>query len=198
MPAANNEIDLSTVGDVVLHLYYTALDGGIPFQEAVVANNTANLPTSGVKVFSAQNDFVAPPASGANPHPVAPWQAFLYPPTSGADQVLTLPISPSKFPNWVRGKTITVTNLTVLAAAWPPTSFLLVPQAPLPNPNTSIVMTPVGGASEPNIVSASIPTPGTLPATWSFKMQQQGANDFVSLTPDTIGDVLLVLSYQVA
>ena len=28
MPEANNEVDLSAVGDVVLHLYYTALDGG--------------------------------------------------------------------------------------------------------------------------------------------------------------------------
>jgi hypothetical protein len=31
MPQLNNEVDLTTVGDVVLHLYYTALDGGAPF-----------------------------------------------------------------------------------------------------------------------------------------------------------------------
>lgn len=35
MPQQKNEINLSNVGDVVLHLYYTALDGGAAFQGAV-------------------------------------------------------------------------------------------------------------------------------------------------------------------
>jgi len=194
MPQSNNEVDLSTVGDIVLHLYYTALDGGAPFQQAVLANNAANLPTSGVKVFSAQNDFAAPPTSGANPHPVAPWQGFLYPPTAGANQVLTLLISASKFPAWTRGKTITVTSLTVLAIAWPPGTFVLVPQAPLPI--APITMTPVAGVSEPTVVYATVASPGTVPATWSFEIQQQGAPGFTSLTPDIIGDVLLLVSYD--
>ena len=47
------------------------------FQQAVQANNAANLPTSGIKVFSAQNDFAAPSPTAANPYPVSPWQAFL-------------------------------------------------------------------------------------------------------------------------
>jgi Tc toxin complex TcA C-terminal TcB-binding domain/Neuraminidase-like domain/Salmonella virulence plasmid 28.1kDa A protein len=196
MPQLNNEIDLSTVGDVVLHLYYTAVDGGAGLQAAAQANNIAHLPTSGVKVFSAQNDFVAPPASGANAKPVAPWQAFLYPATSGANQVLTLLISPSKFPAWTRGKTISVTSLTVLAIAWPPGTFILVPQAPLPTP--PITMTPVAVVSEPTVVAATLSAPGTLPATWSFQMQQKGVSDFVSLTQDTIGDILLLVSYQVS
>ena len=39
MPQMQQEVDLSTVGDVVLHLYYTALDGGATFQNAVQAYN---------------------------------------------------------------------------------------------------------------------------------------------------------------
>jgi hypothetical protein len=35
MPQKNNEINLSNVGDVVLHLYYTALDGGAALQSTV-------------------------------------------------------------------------------------------------------------------------------------------------------------------
>jgi hypothetical protein len=194
MSQANNEIDLTTVGDVVLHLYYTALDGGAALKQAAEDNNAANFPTSGIKVFSAQNDFVAPPTSGANPKPVAPWQGFLYPPTAGANQVLTLPIYASKFPAWTRGKTITVTSLTVLAIAWPTGTFVLVPQAPLPT--APITMTSVGGVSEPTVVSATIPSPGTLPTIWSFEIQQQGASTFTSLTPDMIGDVLLLVSYS--
>lgn len=196
MPQSNNEVDLSTVGDVVLHLYYTALDGGDTFKTAVQNYYAANMQTSGVKIFSAQNDFVAPPASGANAHPVAPWQGFLYPPTAGANQVLTLPITASKFPAWTRGKTITVTSLTIIAVAWPTGTFVLMPQAPLPT--APIAMAAVPNVSEPIVVSATIPSPGTVPAIWSFEIQQQGASNFTSLTPDMIGDVLLVVNYQVS
>jgi len=196
MLQSSNEIDLSTVGDVVLHLYYTALDGGGALKAAAQANMAANMPTSGIKVFSAQNDFAAPPTSGANAHPVAPWQGFLYPPTAGANQVLTLPIFASKFPAWTRGKTITVTSLTVIAIAWPTGTFVLVPQSPLPT--APITMTPVASVTEPTVVSATIASPGTVPALWSFELQQQGAPNFTSLTPDTIGDVLLVVNYQVS
>ena len=107
MPAATNEIDLSTVGDVVLHIFYTALDGGDALKAAAQANNAANLPNAGVKVLSALNDFGAPAASAANPFPVTPWRSFLATPAAG-DQTLTLSISPSQFPAWTRGKTITV------------------------------------------------------------------------------------------
>jgi hypothetical protein len=197
MPQNNNEVDLSPVGDVVLHLYYTALDGGSALQQAAQANNIANLPTSGIKVFSAQNDFSAPAATVANPYPVTPWQAFLATATAPANQTLTLAISPSKFPAWTRGKTISVTSVTVLAVAWPPGSFVLVPQAPLPN--AQINMVPVAGVTEPNVCAATIAMPPNTPlATWSFELQQQGAADFRSLTKNALGDVLLLVSYDVS
>ena len=51
MPDANNEIDLSAVGDVVLHLFYTSVDGGNAFKQGVQTNNLANLPTSGLRTL---------------------------------------------------------------------------------------------------------------------------------------------------
>lgn len=197
MPQLNNEVDLSTVGDIVLHLYYTALDGGARLQEAAQANNAANLPTSGIKVFSAQNDFAAPSPTDANPYPLTPWQAFLATATAPANQTLTLSISPLKFPAWTRGKTISVTSLTVLAVAWPPGNFLLAPQAPLST--APVPMTPVAGVTEPNVCAATIAMPADTPlGTWSFELQQQGAPDFRSLTKNEIGDVVLMVSYEVS
>ena len=196
MPQLNNEVDLSTVGDVVLHLHYTALDGGADFQQAVQANNAANLPTSGMKVFSAQNDFAAPTPTAANPYPVSPWQAFLASAVAPDNQTLTLSISSSKFPAWTRGKTITVTAITVLAVAWPPGNFALAPQPPLPA--ALLTMTPVPGVTEPNVCAATITMPPNSPlGTWSFELQQQGAADFRSLTKDEIGDVLLLVNFEV-
>ena len=194
MPQLNNEVDLSTVSEVVLHLYYTALDGGALFQRA---SSAANLPTSGVKVFSAQNDFPAPPPTAANPHPLTPWQAFLATATAPADQMLTLNVSPSKFPAWTRGKAISVTSLTVLAVARPPGDFVLAPHAPLPT--TPVPMTSVAGVTEPNVRTATIALPPkTPPGTWSFELQQPGAPDVRSLDENEIGDVLLLVSYEVS
>jgi len=197
MQEASNEIDLSTVGDVVLHLFYTAQDGGTALQQAALANIAANLPTSGVKVFSAQNDFPAQPATNANPYPPTPWQAFVAAATGGSDQTLTLAITPSKFPSWVRGKTLTVTDITALTLSWPPGNFVLEPQAPLPV--TDIVMAPVAGVAEPNVCSGTIAVPANTPlGTWTFKLRKQSAADFHSITKNDIGDVLLLVSYSVS
>jgi hypothetical protein len=271
MPQSNNEFDVSTVGDVVLHLYYTALEGGDALKSAAQANNAANAPTSGTKVFSAQNDFTAPPASFANPYPLSPWQAFLgkpfdvattlawpitaaqtsitvasdtgFPappflinigseilqvtavggtsntswtvtraqqgtqsaaaaqeavtllPASPPSQILILAMTPAKFPPWTRGKTISVTSLTVIAIAWAPGNFVLAPQAQLPTPQ--LVMTPVAGVTEPNICAATIAMPPNTPlGTWSFELQIQGAADFHSLSKNAIGDVLLLVNFE--
>jgi hypothetical protein len=219
MPQINNEFDVSTVGDVVLHLYYTALDGGATLQKAAEANNAASLPTSGIKLFSAQNDFTAPSPTVDNPFPLTPWQALVATQkaifnatamqTDGTqrwevfnntalvnnDQLLTLTILPAKFPAWTRGKTISVTSLTLLAVAWEPGDFVLAPQSPLPT--ATVNMTPVAGVTEPNVCAATIAMPPNTPlGTWSFKIKQASATDFRSLTKNLIGDVVLLVNYD--
>lgn len=184
LPAATNEIDLSTVADVVLHLHYTALDGGDTFQQAVQADNAANAPTTGTIVLSAGNDFAAA------------WQAFLAPPAGGADQVLTLNAAVSSFPGWTRGRTITITALTVLATSTRAGNFVLRPQAPLPT--ADVTLTPVAGVSEPNVVSGAVAPPPGSPGRWSFKLRAAAAGDFRSLTADDIGDVLLLVAFGAA
>jgi hypothetical protein len=170
----------------MLHLYYTALDGGGAFQQTVQNNNAANVPASGVRIFSAQSDFQSA------------WQAFLAPATAPANQVLTLNISPAKFPPWTRGKTISVTRLTVITVSWPAAvSFVLVPQAPLPG--AAVTLNPVPHATEPNVCSGTITTPtNTPPGRWSFELQKQGAADFRSLTSNDIGDLLLLVGFNVS
>ena len=197
MQEGNNEIDLSAVGDVVLHIFYTAVDGGDPFKQAVEADNAANLPTTGVKPFSAANDFAAPPASVTNQFPVSPWSAFLAPPAPATDQALTLSISPAKFPAWTRGKTISVNNITVVAISWNAGNFVVEPQAPLPNADVN--MTPVAGVTVPNVCAGTIAVPANTPlGSWTFKIRKQTAVDFRSLTKNDLSDVFLLVSYQVS
>ena len=184
LPAANNEIDLTSVGGVIIHLYYTALDGGDTFKQAVEADNAQNLPTSGTKLFSAQNDFSAS------------WQSFLATPQSNADQMLVLSLSPSRFPNWTRGKTITVTSLTVLAVSWNSGNFVLQPQAPLPGSN--VTLTPVAGVTEPNVTAGNVAVTNASLGGWTFKLRTSAAADFRSITQNDIGDVLWLVNFQVS
>lgn len=200
MPEATNDIDLSSVSDVVLHLYYTAVDGGDGLKGFVVQNNLDNQPASGVKVFSARNDFAAPAPTVANPYPLSPWDAFLQKPAAGdPDQSLALTISASKFPIWTRGKTITITGIAVLTVGWLPGNFSLEPQAPLTQVPADMAMSPVPGATEPNICGATLTVPpNTPPGKWTFKLKSGAAADFRSLTKNDVGDVLLLLSFQAA
>jgi Tc toxin complex TcA C-terminal TcB-binding domain/Neuraminidase-like domain/Salmonella virulence plasmid 28.1kDa A protein len=200
MPEATNEIDLSGVSDVVLHLYYTALYGGDALKGHVAQNNIDNLPASGVRVFSARNDFAAPSPTVANPYPQTPWDAFLTKPAAGdPDQSLVLTISPLKFPTWTRGKTITVTGIDVLTVGWTTGTFTLEPQAPLTQTPADVTMTPVAGSTEPNIYGASLMVPpNTAPGKWTFKLKTASVPDFRSLTKNDIGDVLLVVSFSVS
>jgi hypothetical protein len=195
LPAATNEIDLSAIGDVVVHLYYGALDGGDAFKQAVAADTTQNLPTSGLKLFSAQNDFGAPAPTDSLEYPLSPWQSFLATPPANQDQTFVLAVSTSRFPYWTRGKTITITGMTVLAVSWNAGSFVLRPQAPLPT--ADVTLTPVAGVTEPKVAAGTVAVPPNTPiGKWTFKLRAATAGDFRSLTSNDIGDVLLLLNFQ--
>jgi hypothetical protein len=121
-----------TSAGVVFHIYYTAVDGGATLKGYVEQNNIDNQPTVGVKVFSARNDFGAPAPTAANPYALSAWDTFLTKPAGAdPDQSLVVSISASKFPIWTRGKTISISTLTILSVGWPPESFVLEPEAPL-------------------------------------------------------------------
>jgi hypothetical protein len=185
LPAETNDIDLASVADVVLHLYYTSLDGGDSFKQAVEADNAANAPNAGALLLSARGDF-----------PAASWNGFLAGPGGGGDQELTLNVSAAKFPRWTRGKTITVTGLTVFATSQHAGNFVLAPLAPLPV--ATVNLTTVAGASEPNVVSGAVAVGAGSPGPWSFKLRASGAANFHSLKPEDVGDVLLLIAFTAA
>jgi Tc toxin complex TcA C-terminal TcB-binding domain/Neuraminidase-like domain/Salmonella virulence plasmid 28.1kDa A protein len=196
LPTETNEIDLSTVGDVVLHLHYTALDGGDAFKQAVEADTAEDAPNSGAILLSAANNFPAPQAGNGTQPPRSPWQSFLAPPPATGDQTLVLNVSPSRFPRWARGKTITLTGLTVFATSWTTGNFVLQPQAPLPT--ASIPLTPVAAVSQPNVALGNVAVANATPGTWRFKLRTAAATDFRSLSADDIGDLLLLVNFQVS
>ena len=110
--------------------------------------------------------------------------------------MLTLALSASKFPSWTRGKTITVTAITAYAISWTGSAFVIEPQGVLPS--ADVVLSPLPG--QPALVAAgaiaNLPA-GLKPGTWSFKLKEQSAGDFRSLSSGQIGDLILKIDFTV-
>src|SRR6476661_7606961 len=53
LPIETNQFDRSTISDVVVHLKYTAREGGKSLKDVALAT----LPTDGVRLFSARHEF---------------------------------------------------------------------------------------------------------------------------------------------
>lgn len=195
------QFDYSTITDVIMHVRFTARDGGGALADAAATAAKARLGqialaesrTGLYRLFSARHE---DPTS---------WAQFLNP-APGTDQVLTLATAPERFPFFTNGMDLKVAALDVIvvgAAANPWTLELTAPGGGSPALPASSDMAPgvhvwsIGPLSpKPDLGRA--PTPAdALPPTWTLKLKAPGAADFRSLTAAEIEDVLLVLAYEV-
>jgi hypothetical protein len=94
----SNLFDIQTISDVILHLSFTARDGGDALRDKVVALLTPppSTPRTGMRVFSAKRDF----PDG--------WQAFVAP-TSGV-RTLTADLSAARLTYAQRDQTVAIGN----------------------------------------------------------------------------------------
>ncbi|MFN3531517.1 MAG: hypothetical protein ACK41Q_03245 [Candidatus Brocadia sp.] len=104
------QFDYSTISDVILHLKYTARGNGGLFKENAVTYiknfimNTTDLPDQPLtRMFSMKHEFPTE------------WHKFLYPPTEGAEQVLSFTIGKGLFPFFTQDRDIAVMKIEVFA-----------------------------------------------------------------------------------
>jgi hypothetical protein len=194
------QFDYSTITDVVIHLRYTARDGGGALAAAARTSAKATLNkmalaesrTGLYRLFSARHEY---PTN---------WAQFLDP-APGADQVLTLQTPPERFQFFTHGLDIKVISLDVVVAAddssgsWtlevngPTGTALPVPANPdttLGVPDWSMPGLSIDLGKAPSAADAS-------PPTWTIKLKPPGAKDFRSLTAADVDDILLVVGYHV-
>jgi len=100
MPKENNAFDFETISDVILHLKYTAREGGDPLRQAA-ARWLQSAPQDGLlRLFSARHEF---PAA---------WYGFVNPSSATASGLsMTLVLTAERFPYQFRGKTITINSV---------------------------------------------------------------------------------------
>ena len=196
------QFDYSTITDVVLHLRYTARDGGETFRDTVKGAVRAQLNSTALaesrtglyRLTSARHEYPSE------------WARFLNP-AAGNDQVLTVTTPPERFPFFTSGMDLRARGLDVIAKTAEASDYTLVVTAPGGAPNTITFPADPALADahhvnvpiSPAIDLGRAPTPtGQAPPTWTFKLKKAGAADFRSLTEDDLEDFLLILSYAVS
>jgi len=126
------QFDWTTISDVVLHLRYTARDGGDLLRTGAVNGLTQAL-HSGVRLFSVRSDFPDAMAAFLNPPPATPGQA------------LTLDLRDADFPYPVQGKSPKLGEWLVLVR-WSDGTFGNLPltlAAPKPLAGPAPLVTPM-------------------------------------------------------
>ncbi|MEW6667896.1 MAG: neuraminidase-like domain-containing protein [Thermodesulfobacteriota bacterium] len=114
LPRETNYFDLGSVSDVILHLHYTARQGGEALKGAALGQLRTILPKEGRLLITFDRDF---------PNE---WNQFFRVPGDGSDQVLNFMLKSERFPFYAQGKTISITKLHVLAEADAEVDELLV------------------------------------------------------------------------
>jgi hypothetical protein len=100
LPQEFNQFDLDTVSDVILHMRYTAREGGRTLRDAAAEALRAQTPRTGVRLFSAKREFPTE------------WYRFLQPPDDQAFQELELDLT-ERFPFPFNGKTVAIDEVLV-------------------------------------------------------------------------------------
>jgi hypothetical protein len=180
MPIENNQFNIDTVSDLILHLKYTAQEGGKILADAAMKEIKDNNKT-GNRLFSLKHEF---------PNE---WYAFLNPAAPNTDQVLSIKLDGDRFPYQVSSGNFTITNIAVL-----------VDSAAASIPVLSV--TSPGNTSKPYTFSKvpvkygplftghpSSDWAGELPGIWKLINPSTNA---IKITKDNCNDILLVVSYE--
>jgi hypothetical protein len=155
LPADFRPFDYRTISDVILHIRYTARDGGDMLRDAATKKLSDALKamevdserTGLVRGFSARSEF--PDA----------WQAFAYMPDGQpGNPGLTLPITTDRFPAFASGRAVKVTGLVV---ALIPASGVTYDD----NDQVTVTLTPPTGAAQALTLSVQGNRAGGLPVS---------------------------------
>lgn len=181
LTSAVQTFDWSTITDVVIHLRYTAREGGELLRDAALKSLQSEL--EGIplrRAFSAMHEFPTE------------WNAFLRSATEG-EAVLKLDLSEKRFPYFARDLEPTISKIELVALVKSPSTW------------TDTNVTVEGGERTEEVTLASVDNlyggnpsgvveyQGASPGAWTVRMTTVS----LGLPSDWIEDVVVVATYQV-
>ncbi|MCQ6557500.1 Tc toxin subunit A-related protein [Paenibacillus mendelii] len=186
MPHDCNAIDFSTVSDVVMHVHYTARDGGAALASAARSGLQTILPQQGVRIFNLKQEFPSE------------WYRFIHPVQQGADQLLNITFEGKHVPFFDRHKAVKVTALHVIAPCQGETGYTLsfMPPSGAGMDAMALAKDYSYGAAHHGEKTFAAGSEPDLKGAWTFKLKADDAADDRSLQPDDVDGVYLIVQYR--
>jgi hypothetical protein len=183
------QFDYSTISDVIMHVRYTARDGGEQLRSDATTSLQTKINTMLVslkdrglmRMFSVRHEFPTQ------------WHAFLNPVSAAADQVIDLEITKDRFPYFANAATLKITRVELIAdASVTAINAINVTPAPLNPPPLNISGDGYYGANLRLVLDYT--TSKKNPGTWTLR--NVAANP--RLTRDKIDDLIVIVNYELS
>ncbi len=188
LPSGVTAFDYSTISDVILHLKYTARDGG----DALRSDSSTSLQTkintllvslkdTGLmRLFSARHEFPTQ------------WYAFLNG-AAGVDQVLTLNVTQDRFPYFASVATLKIKSIELVADT-SLASINAIQAAPAPLNAPPLNFTKDGYYGSMLRLTLDYSASKKAPGTWTITNPKAKP----ALTGDLVNDLILIVHYEVS
>jgi hypothetical protein len=191
LPNEFRQFDYDTISDVILHIRYTARDGGETLKTKAISNLNEYFrkddTTPSLRMFNLRQEFPSQ------------WHRFLNPSAPGSPNNFELEITPNLFPIRDANKRLKVKTIWLFARCKNPVDYTIVmtPPSPSPPPDRANELTPTrrseqyGGlqfAQKDVEIGVDLTA---APVKWQLHMSRSGGN-----IAGEVEDVLLVLGYE--
>ncbi len=184
LPKDTNHFDFDSIADVVLHLRYTARDGGATLAAAARQSVQAALPTAGVQLVDLKREFPDE------------WHAFLHPAGAGAEHEIAVTFTAQHFPFFARSKTITVTRAQLVGRMASAGDYEVVGDPVAPGAPLTLSRDGLFGTAHHGDQNA--PGAGWQLGDWTFKVKRATAPDFTALPDGDVDELFLLLHYELS
>ncbi len=186
LPKDNNYFDFASLSDIILHINYTAEDGGSVQATGAKTNLQSILPNAGARLFSLRHDF-----------PTEWYQLFN--PVSNTDEEFVATLKPEHFPFFLRSR-INILNIKKID--------LFIDSDPANNFITSFKVTNTDYVNDINVPAdaalgnvphltkdvTTIPNgPAKALGDLRLKIKLTSTTDYKSLTIDEINDINVLI-----
>lgn len=187
--------DLSTISDVVIHMNYTAREGGEllrskaveefnkKMNEMALAENRSGL----YRVFDLKREYSDK------------WYKFLHPANAANDQEMVLDDLPDRLPYFTRVFTTKKVRQIEVVAQMKDGADYKVQLSPLgTTPSDQLVLSPDPTYQGLHRALKDMTSSEINLGIWTLKLQLDGAADFKSLPEDAISELFLIINYTIA
>jgi hypothetical protein len=190
------QFDLNTISDIVIHLNYTAREGGEALKNAAVLEFNKKLNSMALaenskglfRVYDIRKEFSTE------------WNKFLFPAVVNGEQQLILENLQERLPYFTQNfKFKKVSKIEVVALAKDDTKTYKVMVSPLGNTDTDLLNLAVGSQYQGLHNSSKDLTGNEVNLnSWTIKIKENGVGDFKSLATDAVKELFLIINYAIS